>query len=285
MTIFDLTADPFDIYATVGDDVVLTFTFLDDQGAAEDMSGYTIVPKVVRSTGATVATMSVGVGGVGNNVVTVTLTDTQTSQIGSARGLRWTMSVTSGSDTQQWVAGEFQLTQVGRTARRGRRTATIAITPTITATVARVAAGAVPAAGDVSIADSGGLFSGSTVEAALQEIGNGTALDGRYAPLRRTVVTQSGTSFTLAAVHEGAMVRATNAAEVTVTIPTDASDDLPDGFTTAIFAEGAAGVTLSTSGITLAGVSPNKSIAQNEAISLTKTSDANTWIAVGGTAA
>ena len=98
-------------------------------------------------------------------------------------------------------------------------------------------------------------------------------------------VTESGTTFTLSATHYGKIVRCTNASAVTATIPTDASDDLPDGFWCILVAEGAGGVTFSTTGITLAGSSPNTTIAQNEAIMPVKTAAANTWQILGGTAA
>lgn len=95
--------------------------------------------------------------------------------------------------------------------------------------------------------------------------------------------TVTGTTDTLSAADADAFIRYTNAAEVTVTIPTDASEDLADGFEVALYAEGAGGVTLSTTGITLTGSSPNTTIAQNEAMFLKKTATANTWIVVGAT--
>lgn len=95
----------------------------------------------------------------------------------------------------------------------------------------------------------------------------------------------SGTTDTLTATDHGQTIRYTNAAQVTVTIPTDASEDLADGFWTSLYAEGAGGVTLSTTGITLTGATPNKTIAQNECMLVMKTATANTWMVIGGTAA
>lgn len=97
--------------------------------------------------------------------------------------------------------------------------------------------------------------------------------------------TVTGTTDTLTASDYALTIRYTNASLVTVTIPTDASEDLPDGFWCALFAEGAGGVTVSTTGITLAGSSPNKTIAQNEVMTVIKTAAANTWMILGGTAA
>jgi hypothetical protein len=95
----------------------------------------------------------------------------------------------------------------------------------------------------------------------------------------------SGTTDTLAAGDVNVPIRYTNTSLVTVTIPTDASDDLADGFTCILYSEGAGGVTLSTTGITLTGSSPNTTIAQNEALVVIKTAVANTWMVIGGTSA
>jgi hypothetical protein len=90
---------------------------------------------------------------------------------------------------------------------------------------------------------------------------------------------------TLSAADHGHTIRYTNAGLVTVTIPTDGSEDLVDGFWCALYAEGAAGVTLSTAGITLTGSSPNTTISQNEVMVVMKTATANTWMVLGATAA
>lgn len=97
--------------------------------------------------------------------------------------------------------------------------------------------------------------------------------------------TQSGTTYTIDSDDDCTTVICSNASQVTVTIPTDASDDLRDGYRVMLFASGAGGLTLSTTGITLVGSSPNKTVSQNEGIYLEKTGTANTWIIVGGTAA
>ncbi len=95
----------------------------------------------------------------------------------------------------------------------------------------------------------------------------------------------TGTTDTLADADHARTNRYTNASQVTVTLPTDASNDLTDGFWCLLYAEGAGGVTLSTTGITLTGSSPNTTIAQNEAMIVQKTTAANTWIVLGATAA
>lgn len=110
-----------------------------------------------------------------------------------------------------------------------------------------------------------------------------TASLATKAPLLNVPVVVSGTTDTLAAGDSGKVNRYTNASAVVVTIPTDASDDLPDGFTCTLVAEGAGGLSLSVSGITVTG-SALTAIAQGEALVVVKTATANTWIVLGGTA-
>lgn len=95
------------------------------------------------------------------------------------------------------------------------------------------------------------------------------------------VVTVSAATQTLASSLNGSFVRFSNASQVTVTIPTDAAVSLPVGFWGTLYAEGAGGITLSTSGITLTGNTPFKSVYQNEALTVTKVA-ANTWAVIGG---
>lgn len=99
-----------------------------------------------------------------------------------------------------------------------------------------------------------------------------------------TYNTQSGTTYTLALTDAFKTVDCTNAAQVTVTIPTNASVAFATGTRVAIWASGAGGVTLSTTSITLKGSSPKKTIAQNEIMWLEKVAT-DTWIVAGGTAA
>jgi hypothetical protein len=95
--------------------------------------------------------------------------------------------------------------------------------------------------------------------------------------------TQSGTTYTLALSNVFGTVMLSNAALVTVTIPTNASVAFPTGTQIALHSLGAGGVTLTTTSLTLNG-SPNKTIAQNEIMVLEKTAT-DTWSVYGGTAA
>ena len=70
----------------------------------------------------------------------------------------------------------------------------------------------------------------------------------------------------------------------TVTIPLNSAEPFAIGAQFAIHSTGAGGVTLSTTGITINGSSPNTTIAQNEIMVLEKTGT-DTWSVYGGTSA
>jgi hypothetical protein len=91
----------------------------------------------------------------------------------------------------------------------------------------------------------------------------------------------SGTTDTLSAVDNGVTNQYTNNSLVTVTIPTDATEDLVDGFWCGLYAVGAGGLQLSTTGITLVG-SPRTEISQDQFMIVVKTATANTWMVVAG---
>lgn len=103
------------------------------------------------------------------------------------------------------------------------------------------------------------------------------------APQFPTILSRTGTTDTLIASQHGNTIRYSNAAQVVVTLPTDAANDLPDGFWALLFAEGAGGLTVNTTGLTLVGSSPFTAISQNEVLFVMKTPVANTWMVIGGT--
>jgi hypothetical protein len=107
-------------------------------------------------------------------------------------------------------------------------------------------------------------------------------LSATYVPLFNVPVTVTGASDTLASGDNGKINVYTEAGLVTVTLPTDAGDDLPDGFNCTLVAAGAAGITLGVSGITVVGGALT-SCAEGEALVVIKTATANTWIVLGGT--
>jgi hypothetical protein len=68
-----------------------------------------------------------------------------------------------------------------------------------------------------------------------------------------------------------------------VTIPLFADVEFADGDMVGIFAAGAGGVTVSVTGLSLVGSSPNLTIPQNKSLLLTcADASADTWIIAGG---
>ena len=94
--------------------------------------------------------------------------------------------------------------------------------------------------------------------------------------------TETGTTHTLALANGWSTVIYSNAAAVTVTVPTNASVAFPVETTMLLVAAGAGGVSLITTGLTLIGSSPLVGCAQNEGLWLRKV-DTDTWVVLGGT--
>ena len=96
--------------------------------------------------------------------------------------------------------------------------------------------------------------------------------------------TRTGANRTLVPADANRTTMFSNAALVTVTIPLNSAEPFAIGAQFAIHSTGAGGVTLSTTGITINGSSPNTTIAQNEIMVLEKTGT-DTWSVYGGTSA
>jgi len=94
--------------------------------------------------------------------------------------------------------------------------------------------------------------------------------------------TETGTTHTLGLVNGWSTVVYSNAAAVTVTVPTNASVAFPVETTMLLVAAGAGGISLTTTSLTLIGSSPSVGCAQNEALWLRKVGT-DTWIVLGGT--
>ena len=94
--------------------------------------------------------------------------------------------------------------------------------------------------------------------------------------------TEIGTTHTLALANGWSTVIYSNAAAVTVTVPTNATVAFPVETTMLLVAAGAGGISLTTTGLTLIGSSPLVGCAQNEGLWLRKV-DTDTWVVLGGT--
>lgn len=152
MATLDLRSGSANIRAHVGDDVTLTVTIVDGAGAAVDVSGYTITANVLRAT-TVVAAFTDSVGGAGNNVVTLSLSDTQTDTIGTEQGLRWSLEMVNGTDTRQYLGGAFRLHGPGDPkGSSGASSVTVALAGSValSATVAAGSAGGATALDDLT---------------------------------------------------------------------------------------------------------------------------------------
>lgn len=135
MTILDLRGADIAIRGAVGTDLEVSITFTDSGGSAVDISGYTVAADVIRGTSTVVDSFASAVSGAGSNILTLTLTDTETTTIGNESGLKWRLNMTASGSTEQWLAGEFRLFSAGHPkAGSGSSTATVQVSGSVTAT-------------------------------------------------------------------------------------------------------------------------------------------------------
>lgn len=243
-------------------------------GSAVDLSAATIAGEVYNASGTLVDTMTAAVSGAGSNIVTLSFTDTETTAL-TLTGYRWTLWVTRGGDKRPWLAGQVTVTDgtTGQSGSTGAYTLTVDEDVSVAVEVATVggSGGGASALDDLTDVTITTPITGNSL------MYNGSAwVNATYAP-----VTVAGTTDTLAATDNGKVNIYSNASLVTITLPTDGSDDLIDGFECLLVAAGAAGITLSTSGLTLIGSTPTTTAAQDESIYVKKTGTANTWLIIG----
>jgi hypothetical protein len=218
-----------------------------------------------------------------------------------AKSYQYALSSLVGSDGPfDLMGGTITVRPVGSTGTSNAASATLTFTVGVTAVDLAVTIGAssdgsallahttdptdAHDASAISYAGGTGL-SATDVEAALDELAtekvNTTDLTA-YSQINVAPLTETATSRTASSTENGKVVRCTAAGLVTITLPTDASNDLPDGFWAAYVSEGAAGLTVSTTGLTVP-TSTKKTIAQSQTIVVFKTAAANTWVLIGGT--
>jgi len=289
-----------DLVIRVGSDFAFTlYDIVDSADAPFDFTGATITCKVrtdadVDRTDVTLtATPSSG-------QLVLTMSAAHTALLDATDC--WYLDVTKSSVRHPWLAGGIIPLPIGRGAASSTSRVLQVRLPETTLSI-NAAPGSSGGGGSMTGAEIlaalltvDGPGSGLNADlldglssASFETAGAAAALDAtlpsRYLPLYPTVATVAKTTDTLSAADHGTTVRYTNASLVTVTLPTDGAEDLPDGFWCALHAEGAAGLTLSVSGITLAPTGANKTIAVGEVLVVMKTPAANTWMPIGGTSA
>lgn len=302
MTILSQVPEGPVIEVVAGDPVAWTIA---TAGATPVTSG---TVKLFSKPGTQVPTATVNPGvSTSSDDVSVTLTAANTTALRALAGgahvtmeLTWSVSATVNAEGPfEIAAGTLRVVPEGTvrsvpTATSSDHTWTLAngtaITYTVTLGGSGGGASALSGLSDVTItaaADGDVLSHNGTdwVDVTRASLATDTAFSSRYLPLYPTVATVAGTTDTLAAVDHARTNHYTEATLVTVTVPTDASDDLGDGHWTGLVAGGAAGLTLSTTGITVVPTGAKKTIAQGEVLVVMKTPAANTWLVLGGTSA
>jgi len=101
---YDGRGRKFPIVIARGTDVAFALTVTDAAGAPVDMSSATVAATVFTKANASVVSFTSAVSGAGSNVVTLSLTDTQTATL-TATGYQWSLLVTRGGDKRAWFAG------------------------------------------------------------------------------------------------------------------------------------------------------------------------------------
>jgi hypothetical protein len=129
-------------------------------------------------------------------------------------------------------------------------------------------------------------LSATNVEAALDELDTEKAATGHtHAVAPRSINAQTGTAYTLVLGDAGKLVTLTNAAAVTLTVPTNATVAFPVGTEIDLAQLGAGQVTVvGDTGVTVNGSPGLKIAAQYGAATLTKIAT-DTWLLVGQLAA
>lgn len=116
-----------------------------------------------------------------------------------------------------------------------------------------------------------------------QQIGGVTA--GTYAPQRLTINSQVGTTYTLQLADESKLIELSNAAGITLTIPTNASVPFAIGTQIKIVQTGVGQVTITPAGgVTVTGTPGLKTAAQWGVVDLIKRGT-DTWLATNNLAA
>lgn len=169
---YDGRGTQFPLTIPTGADLAFALTVTDAADAAIDVSAATIAGELYDAAGAVVDTLSSAVSGAGSNVVTLSLTDTETAALVGV--VRWTLWVARGGDKRPWLAGPVKLVEASSGKSTAGSSTTLVVDSDVNVAVSVNAVGV--NADEVALADSGGNYTAATIEAAFAE------LPSRYAP-------------------------------------------------------------------------------------------------------
>jgi hypothetical protein len=159
-----------DLVAVKADDFTVTLT-VTENSVAYDWTGATVATSILDGTGTAVATNFTATTSAGG-VLTLTLTDANTTALGVGT-FRWQVNVTKASATRTWLAGALSIMQAGW---GGTSTSSASLSITTGAATIAISSTIAGAASNITVADSAGYLSASTVEAAISEMLSSNAL-------------------------------------------------------------------------------------------------------------
>jgi hypothetical protein len=141
---YDGRGTRFPLTIVRGADFAIDLVVTDSLGVAVNLSTATIAGTIYTTAGTSTVVMTPVVSGVGSNVITLSLTETQTAAL-TDTAYRWTLWVTRGSDIRPWLAGRVNVATAtsGGSPTSGTQNLTVDSDLTVAVTVAVVAASAV----------------------------------------------------------------------------------------------------------------------------------------------
>ncbi len=154
------------LVATVGNDFTLSLT-VTENGSPWVATGATLATDIITDSGTVVATDFTTAASTGT--VSLSLTDTNTTTLGVGV-YSYRLSVTKSSLTRDWIAGTLSIVEAGQ---GGSSTSSASLSITNSAVTLSLTSLVAPLAENISVADAGGYYTGTTVEAVLAELKTG----------------------------------------------------------------------------------------------------------------
>jgi hypothetical protein len=151
------------LVCTVGNDFTLTLAVLENS-VAWVSTGATLSTDIYSRDGTVVATDFTTAATDGQ--VTLTLTDANTTTLGVGV-YSYRLSVTKSGNTRDWIAGTLSVVEAGIGGTTSSAASLSITTGAVSLSTTTLVA---PAAANISVADAGALYDGTTVEAVLQEL-------------------------------------------------------------------------------------------------------------------